>query len=230
MPASIPIQPGQLEAAKRLHSSLQQWKLKDEALAWVSLQLPGFAPREALIKATVINALYGTNVIAIVPVALHVSEVLEKHSLASPGPELVETLACLPEEAGKKYPHFHSFASKFAHFFIDAERFPIMDSYSVRMVRLHLGKGNYASNKDHPYLAFFANFENLRTNIDHQFSNRDLDHYLWVSGEYLLWQKDHEVAVNAELRDVFENPDPEVSADLDALMPSILSKAFRGEL
>jgi hypothetical protein len=230
MHASIPIHSSQVEAAKRLHGRLQQWKLTDESLILLSEQLPGFTPREALIKATVINALYGTNVKAIVPVARHVSGVLQKLNPSSLGPELVEILASLPEESGKKYPRFRSFASKFAHFFIDAERFPIMDSYSVRMVKMHLGKGNYAPDGDRPYLAFFFNFKALKTDTEYGGSNRDLDRYLWLTGEYFAWQKDHKATINVELRAVFEKPDPETSADLDALIAPALSKAYRGEL
>lgn len=230
MRPSIPIEASQIEAAKRLHGRLQQWKLTDEALALLSKQLPGFAPCEALIKITVINALYGTNVKAILPVARHVSRVLEKPESLSRGPELVEILASIPQDGEKTYPRFRSFASKFACFFIDAERFPIMDSYSVRMVRFHLGKGNYAPDEDHPYLAFAVYYEGLKESTGHKTSNRDLDHYLWLSGEYLAWRKGPKAAINIELRATFENPTAETSADLDALIPSILDNAFRGEM
>jgi hypothetical protein len=230
MQLSIPIEPSQIEAAKRLHGRLQQWRLVDEALAVLSEQLPGFTTAEALLKVTVINALYGTNVYAIVPMARHVAHVLEKLGPASLGAELVEVLASIPRDGDKKYPFFRSFASKFAHFFIDAERFPIMDSYSMRMVKMHLGKGNYAPDGDHPYLAFFVNHGNLKAEIDFKGSNRDLDRYLWLSGEYLAWQKNHEAAINAELRVAFEKPSPEVAADLDALVAPVLSKVIRGSL
>jgi hypothetical protein len=228
MPMAVLLETSQIEAAKRLHGRLQQWKLTDDALALLSGQFPGFTPREALIKATVINALYGTNVKAIVPVARHVSSVLVKPDSLSRGPELVEILASIPQEAGKKYPLFRSFASKFAHFFIDTERFPIMDSYSVRMVKLHLGKANYVNDEDHPYLAFVVNYEDLKANIGHKGSNRDLDRYLWLSGEFIAWKKDHDSAINVELRSVFEKPDAETAAELEALIPSILSKSFAG--
>ena len=230
MPSAVPLLTNQIDAAVRLHGRLQQWELTDESLALLSEQLPGFTPREALIKATVINALYGTNVKAIVPVARHLSRVLEKPDSWKREPWLVEKLAVIPPNGERKYPRYFSFASKFAHFFIDAECFPIKDSYSDRMVKLHLGKGNFAPDGDHPYLAFYVNYEELKAKIEHKGSNRDLDRYLWLCGEYLAWKKDGDAEINMELRSVFENPDQETAVDLQILMPASLLKALSGGL
>jgi hypothetical protein len=218
MSLAVSLATSQIEAAKRLYDRLPQWKLTDEALALLSEQLPGFAPREALIKAAAINALYSTNVKAVVPVARHVSQVLQKPDSLSRGPELVETLASVPPEGTKMYPRFRSFASKFASFFIDAERFPIMDTYSIRMVKLHIGKRNYADDEGLAYLAFVENYENLKSSIGYKGSNRDLDRYFWLSGEYLEWKKNNDAEINSELRSIFEKPDPETSADLNLLV------------
>ena len=56
-----------------------------------------------------------------------------------------------------------SFASKFAHFFIDMERFPIYDFFSLKMVAYHLGRQELTRNTAHPYQAFIENINRLVT-------------------------------------------------------------------
>lgn len=230
MTLAIPLELSQIAAAQRLHQRLEQWQLTDKAIAALGAQFPGFALHEVLLKATLINALYGTNVYAIVRMAEHVTGVMAKIDGLAAGPEFVELLAVFPQGEEKESRRHHSFASKFAHFFVDAERYPIMDSYATGMIKLHLGQSRFVSDPAHPYVAFSRNYEILKMEASFEGSNREMDHYLWLSGLYLEWRKDPKSKINIEVRALFENPPPTVTSDLDALMPSILSRAFKGEL
>jgi len=176
-----------------------------------------------------VNALFSTKIYAIFRMAQHITEVMTKVDVVKAGPDLVEKLAVVPQGA-KAHRRHHSFASKFAHFFVDAEKYPIMDSYAEGMIKLHLGRGRLISDPVHPYSAYCHNYLTLKAEAGFQGSNRQMDHYLWFAGLYLAWRKDPTDKINMEARKLFENDSSEVSSELDALMPSILSKAFRGEL
>lgn len=227
MPLYVPLELSQIAAAQRLHRRLEQWQLSDKALAALGARFPGFDAHEVLLKATLVNALYGTNVLAIERMAKHVADVLARTDIPSAGPELVEEIA--GPVAGQNSKRLHlSFAAKFAHFFVDAERYPIMDKYAKQILKLHLGKNHITSDPSHPYVVFCRDYDLLKKEARFRGSNREMDHYLWLAGEYLAWQRNREVRINAEVRRLFARSD--VAAELEALMPSILAKAFRGEL
>ncbi|MGH9773866.1 MAG: hypothetical protein ACRD50_02845 [Candidatus Acidiferrales bacterium] len=220
MGLAVPIELEQIAAARRLHQRLDQWQSIDKALASLALQFPGFSLEESLLKATCVNALYGTNVLAIHRLAKHITEVLKNVDLISAGPELVEELAVPPRGHGKVHRH-HSFASKFAHFFIDSERFPIKDSYAVEMVKFHLGLKSMEIDPKRPYVAFWKNHRRLKEELSFSVSNPDLDHYLWIAGLYMKYRKNTQADINREVHDLFANGDTCITADLADLVPNI---------
>jgi hypothetical protein len=78
--------------------------------------------------------------------------------------ELVERLAFLPKSQERQRQMNHlSFASKFAHFFVDTELFPIYDSFAAKMLIHHLGSARAISDGAHPYrVAFITNFKTVK--------------------------------------------------------------------
>ncbi|HKI37221.1 MAG TPA: hypothetical protein VKA46_35530, partial [Gemmataceae bacterium] len=146
-----------IEAANCLHERLEQWRLADQALRLLADRCPDFKSDACLLKVVAVNGLYGTNLYAITRMAKHAAGVLAGTDLAAVGPEVVERLADLPPTEGQKHKrHHYSFASKFAHFFLDEERFPIMDSYALAMLSTALSSGvdvrimRYEDNKASP--------------------------------------------------------------------------------
>lgn len=233
MGLAVPLKQKQVDAACRLHQRLDQWRLSDAALKRLHDTLPGFDAETCLLKSIAINALYGAQVFAIVRMAEHVQEVLSQTNTATADPNLVERIAALPAHAGEESRQFVSFAAKLCHFFVDAERFPIYDEAARNVIKLHLGVGKYDNSKAHPYVAFCRNFRCLRDEAGLKGHGRELDRYLWITGMYMKWQKlrrKKSEKMNAELRRLFERPSREVAAELDALLPSVLDRAFRGEL
>jgi len=231
---AVPLTIDQLEAAGHLYAQLKQWHVSEATLDSLAEKFPGFSDETALLKVVAVNGLYGTNVMALFRMAAHVKEVIVKTNVLIAGPELVEQIALLRNPNGGTVKRHHSFASKFAHFFVDSERFPIMDSYAVSMVRLHLGTENWRQDAEKPYIAFVENLKTLRTLAGLNATNRELDRYLWIAGAYRTYRKrrdaQRESQINVELDRLFTNPSENIRADLDALMPSILSEALRGEL
>ena len=104
---------------------LAQWKLSETALEILAERFPDFSPEACLLKTVAVNAIYGTQLLATVRMAKHVEKLLCNSSVKSLGPEIVQQIDSLPALDGQKKRMAVSFASKFCHFFVDSERFPI---------------------------------------------------------------------------------------------------------
>ena len=207
---AVPLTMTQIEAANRLHGKLLQWQVTDRALNTLQVNLPGFDIEATLLKVAAINQLYGTNIYAVVRMAQRVTEVMRNASRMEDA-DLVERLACLDDRKHR------SFASKFAHFFIDMERFPIFDSYALKMVTYHLGPGGRVVDSAHPYRAFIENIHRLKSYAGLSCTTRELDRYLWLAGLYQAWCRNHASQINAEVAKMFESPSQEIAADLTVL-------------
>jgi len=206
----------QIRIAKRLHDQMPRWVITNKSLDILCRKFPKFDEKSTLIKAVVINSLFGTNVFAIERMSEHIKKVIERTDLRSAGPELVEAIALLPKTKGQmKSRQYISFASKFSHFFINNKRFPILDSYAKIMLRYHLGRANFIENKKHQYTAFVENFNKLRELAYLDVSTRELDHYLWIAGLYRAWKKNPKKRINVDARSLFENPSPIAAVYLD---------------
>lgn len=228
MSLAAPLHQSQLDAASRLYGRMKQWVDSNQALNALSGQWPDFDLDAVIIKVVAVNQLYGTNLYAAIRMARHIVVVV-RDVTHNPGNvpvddiELVERMAELPVVSDHERPkRFISFASKFAHFFIDgAKQFPIYDQYAVNMVGYHLGRANEVLHPTRPYWAFVKNLEKLRDLAHLTCTSDELDRYLWLAGLYLEWERDPEAKINSEARNLFEQPSPDVNVkrDLDELLP-----------
>lgn len=133
---AVPLAGSQVTAASALHDQLLGWATTDRALIALGERFAAFDPEATLLKVAAVNQLYGANVYAVARMAEHIVTVLDGTDIAAGGTmlsdvALVERLAALPKTPARQSARKHvSFASKFAHFFIDRERFP-----NLRLVR-----------------------------------------------------------------------------------------------
>lgn len=194
----------QIAAANRIHDQLSNWSLVDRALERLSKNMSGFDRESILLKAAAVNQLYYTNVFAIVPMAEHMANVLNEPGAVSDH-GLVDRLAVLSTNTRQAQRRFVSFASKFAHFFVDPDRFPIFDSFGLHMIKLHLGVRKDIWRSTQPYAEFLEMFRRVQTLACPTCTNRELDRYLWVAGQYRAWMKNSKAQINGELRSVFQN-------------------------
>lgn len=216
----IPLSEDMIEAAIWIHCKLKQWKITNNALRSVARKYPGTTPEACLIKATVINSLYQTNVFAITRMANHVSSVFSGRRPVRHGPALVERIANMPGRNGTRGGRQHiSFASKYAHFFIDPNRYPIYDKYANRMVKYHLGRNNQVNTPGRCYQAFVKNLARLSKAAAWTGTNRELDKYLWIAGQYRALQRNSNTRINAELHALLEKPTAILEKKL-AMLPS----------
>ncbi len=218
MKLAVPLHAAQIEAAGRLRGRLQQWQVSDAALERLADLCPSFNSEETLLKVVAINGLYGTNVYAQVRMAQHITNVVLGADLEHVGPELVELMACLPSTEGQRGPRRHvSFASKFAHFFLNAERFPIFDRYALTTVQHHLGRHNCVKSKSGAFVTFVANIQRLKQLCGLDIGARELDRYLWLAGLYRHWQQTKDSRINREAIALFTDDCSEVRQDLELL-------------
>lgn len=215
---AVPLSISQIEAANRLHGKLLQWQVTDHALHALHVNLPGFDIEATLLKVVAINQLYGTNVYAVVRMAQHVTEVMQGANRMEDA-DLVKELASLN---GRKH---HSFASKFAHFFINMERFPIYDSFAVKMVAYHLEGYGQVKDAAHPYRTFVENILRLKRYAQLSCTTKELDRYLWLAGLYQEWRRNPASQINAEVAEMFKNQSAEVTAELAILSSGDKEKA-----
>ncbi len=215
--AAFPVSQSQIDAANRLHQRLSTWAATEQGFERLRNELPGFDLSAVLMKAAAINDLYSAHVYAISRMAVHIADV--GPDLPNDPVEAVLTIGRLP--GGGSGGTHRSFASKFCHFFIDPDRFPIYDSYCEQMVRHHLGGKEAVRDSDEPYRAFKANIDRLQELSDIDASCRELDRYLWLAGQYRDWlKKGDDAQTNTELRELFEDEATGVQADLELLVPS----------
>jgi hypothetical protein len=213
------LQPNQIEAAQRLYSRMSGWQLAERTLDEVARRFPAFDEVSCLAKVATLNALYATQVYAIMRMAEHVGRVMEARGTTPNGPDLVERLANLPTiAAGERSRRHTSFASKFAHFFVDRGSFPLFDQYAVAAVAWHLGKIDRLDAAQ-PYVTYAANCVTLRERAGFRGTVRELDHYLWLAGLHRAWSKGKQI--NREARRLFEQNSGEVAADCALLCAEI---------
>ena len=177
----------------------------------LAASMPDFKPAAVLLKVVAVNSLYGTNVYAVDRAAQHIGMVRDGVKLASAERQLVEEMAAIPPLPGGKARRHRSFASKFAHFFIDHHRFPIHDSFAARMLKAHLDRDAPAPDSGATYMAIEAAFRTLAQSAGLWSDTRRVDRYLWIVGQYRDWTNNPKATINSELRAVFEADPPELA-------------------
>lgn len=218
----LPLSSKALEAAQRLFEEhLPQWRASDAALLMLKEALPGFCIEVNLTKIASVNTLYGTNLRATHRMAVHIADVIRRLGTETEPVMLVNSIASMRPLPGEAIRTHRSFASKFCSFFIDDERFPILDGAACDAIKLHLGaarcKGIQTS-----YEAFLSALTELRAQHRLETNNRGLDRYLWIAGMYLRFERgDREI--NRDLLALFHRE--AAVQDLQFIAESIRNRA-----
>lgn len=204
----VPLRQSQIEAAKKLHHKLLDWTTAENALDELQRTLPCYSLEIVLVKAAALDRLYNVKVRgqAIHRLARHIAEVMPM-----PPQDPVAVVQAIIAAPGVE-KEYKCFASKFAHFFIDPQRFPIYDSFSRKQTAYHLGRPIPES-----YGAFYRGVCDLirRSGVSACF--RELDHYLWLAGKYRAFRKGQR-NIGAELLALLQNRSSEVKALREALV------------
>jgi len=217
---AVPLALSQIEAAIRLQHHLSGETPSERALYLLREQLREWDLESCLVKSAALNQLYFTNVKPFMRTVRHVHRVMSQTTEGLQEYELVGRLALLPtSEDGQKPWKLFSFASKFAHFFIDSERFPIYDSFAEKMLAYHLGPNACLRNSLNPYQAFVMNFNNVRMRADLTCTTRELDKYLWLAGLYRQWKANPaKPRINVDAERLFVNASGEITRELERMI------------
>ncbi len=174
---AISLKQSQIDAANEFWNG--RWEGEDFKQLRMAFPNPLVAVR---IKAIVLNALYGANIIAIAQAADRVERVLRANQWS--GCDLVEQMVGAIRGVTKRSNY--SFAAKYAHFFVDSS-LPILDSFAEWMLGRHLGR-KMQSKDPRRYHRFAEDIETLKRVAGLTCNCAELDSYLWVAGEYWYWK------------------------------------------
>jgi hypothetical protein len=200
-----------LDLAFEIHSRLESWRVADSMLDWLHEKRPEFDLGSTRLKVVAVNSFYSTRLMADELMAKHIVREMDK-----PTQDPVTRIAC---EHGIGKRRFLSFASKFAHFFID-RKFPIYDRVARETVSLLLNCSPAAMEGD--YAEYCAHVKKVNTAVEAGKDSRRLDRYLWLVGQYRDYCK-NPAKINGEARRLFESAgtSSEIRAQLDELIEPV---------
>jgi len=213
----VPLTQAQVEAANQLHERMAGWRLFDGVLSSLAEHFPSNCDlAQVLPKAITLNSLYATRIMAIQQMAHHVVSTFQGGCDES-SPDLVEKLAALSDLGpAKKTKRFVSFASKYCHFFVNPCRFAIRDTYAFNALSFHIGKKRL---RVHRYEDYLNAVDSLRAGASLSCNYSELDHYLWLRGQWMAFSLNENAPINGEAREVFQTPDPAVRSLRDRAFP-----------
>lgn len=137
-----------------------------------------------LIKCTVLNYFYSTNIYKIFPVAKHIVSLNIDERLAKGDPTLVEEIANVTISGKKKF--FYSFSTKYCSRH-NPDEYPIYDSYVVKVLKYYRDVDKFVQFKDND-LKTYSVFKTILVKFRdyyglEQFSLKELDMFLWQFGK-----------------------------------------------
>lgn len=197
----VPLTPKMLQVSHRLYSKLQDWVSTEAALRQLAKSFPLESDNyfTILVKATSLNALYGTYIMDIKQVAKHFYNHLSKLRECISSEFIDSDLSRV--QFGKHTYRLTSFTSKYCHFFIDESKFPMYDEFAAIAIVKHLGLplnkcwvGNYAEYCK--YIQRLLDVSYVRPTY------AELDHHLWLTGQWQTWSEGKNV--NQEVGTLFE--------------------------
>ena len=171
---------------------LKQWEKLEDYVAqekainnlFNSQYRPNNSLENILVKCSVLNDFYSTNIFKIYPVAKHIYGLKIDDRLVKGDPTLVDDISKL--QIGKKNKNFYSFASKYCSHHNQVE-YPIYDSYVHKVLWYFRRVDNFDEFEEND-LKNYVKFKNILIKFKEfyklgKFSLKELDRYLWLSGK-----------------------------------------------
>jgi hypothetical protein len=221
------IKDSQIQAALTLRSQhLPGWKASATALYDLGRELPSETLSHVLGKVAAVDSVYNAQVGRVLAMAEWILKLSKAGELAIPVIDpvtLVERIASLD---GLSNDGCQVFASKYAHFCVDPNSFPVFDKYAASALLCHWGRneqlvGQYRYRK---FSYILNRVRQISSLCDRSLG--DLDAYLWLAGVYREWRRAQEEGrapqILTECRRLFEDhagKRGEVDRLLRALVP-----------
>ena len=147
--------------------------------------------KEVIIKCSILNDFYSTNIFKVFPVAKHIIEIENiNEKLAVGDPTLVDEIAKIKLGENEKEKYLYSFATKFCSHH-NEEAYPIYDSYVSAMLRYFRNKNkeklNFKNDELKKYESFKLVLEKFKLAFHlENFSFKEIDKYLWQAGRFYM--------------------------------------------
>lgn len=137
-----------------------------------------------LIKCSILNDFYSTNIFKIYPVAKHIQSLNIDTRLKDGDPTLVDEIAKIT--IGGKTKNFYSFASKFCSHHNQLD-FPIYDSYVHKVLKYYRKVDRFYDFEEND-LKVYPKFKNILIEFRNfykldKYNLKELDKYLWQFGK-----------------------------------------------
>jgi len=213
----MPLDPAQIEAADRLWNQLDDLRRSDRALASLQGSLSTFDGESTLLKVLALHPIDTSKTHVGFPLSREISEFLRQVDTRRCGLEIVDGLAAVADRYGKSSYDGLGFASRFAHYFIDSERFPVLDAWSERALQALLGGELLGAPGDSRYARFAQSFAHVAGPLALN-RRRRLGRWLWLAGQYRAWLANRRTAIHREVRGLFEKAPEELAQLLPAEM------------
>lgn len=210
----MPLEIAQIEAADRLWNRLDDLRRSDRALASLQGALNSFDGESTLLKVLALHPIDTSKTHVGTPLAREISEFLKTVDMQSCGLEFVHALAAVADRHGKSSYDGLGFGSRFAHHFVDSERFPVLDAWSERALQMLLGGELLGEPEDSRYARFAQSFAHIAGTLGLN-RRRRLGRWLWLAGQYRAWLANRRTAIHREVRALFE----QAPAELAQLLP-----------
>jgi hypothetical protein len=189
----------QVDTAQQIWDDLPGWQAYDLTLKAAAVAFPSNTdPTSVLAKTALLDRLYFTNLKGLlVPAATRIVVVFSASPLLS-GCDLVTSIA---QVAGKQ---LISFASKYVHFYFDSN-LPLTDWYALYALTRHFRQPEARVETWRlAYQIYFDKILELTRLSQIEATAREMDHYLWLAGNWIYHQKHGQAAQqNNELKDYF---------------------------
>src|SRR5216110_2084664 len=227
----------QIHTAHELYEKMEYWKLADKILAKLKENNPSLTDQKlTLVKATLVNSFYSAGCSDIENITSWVVNCKPNHpevyrnidSNDDVGPiNLVQHIALRGRTGTANQIQGYVFASKFAHFFIDTDAFPIYDQYARMLVHFHtddLNKEEQPNRQYGEYGIFHQKFFQLKKHLEQRdsafYSTKTIDCYLWLAGQYVAWKKG--IRKKFYLASHLQLDDPDNQHLLEMLFPQVM--------
>lgn len=147
---------------------------------------------DILLKISVINDLYSTNIYGTFKMAKHIQQLNIDDDLRHGNPEVVNYIATghdIRRKKSNKEIKFYSFATKYCNWH-NKDQYAIYDSFVERILLAYKRQDNFSSFKK----ADLRNFEMFKIIIDdfigyydlNQHNLKEIDKFLWIYGKKLF--------------------------------------------
>ena len=173
-------------------NSLEDYTIQEDAIndLFNGLYKSNKNLKSIMIKCSVLNDFYSTNIFKIYPVACHILELNIDDRLKTGDLTIVNEIA--NNTISGKNKNFYSFASKYCSHH-DQDVYPIYDSYVDQMLRYFRNTDKFYKFKNDD-LKNYVKFKDILLKFKYfykleNYSLKDIDKYLWQAGKQYFPKK-----------------------------------------